>query len=396
MISELTGARSVRLEQQLNTSAQLQVTLDGRSEEAALIRELQQDLWLWRWDEAQGRDVPYFQGVIAQAEDQLTEQAYTLNLTCHDYLSLLTRRYTTRTLTYTNVDQDDIAAGLLSEAANTRTTDGVTSFMPGSYLPLLATRVAGDGSARSNRSGLLRTRTYVGSTELGTAFDQLAHVQGAVGAVGAFDYDAMPGTRQSVSSGRDDTGLLRIFYPSQGQARNDVLEYGATLSTVARTVNSADYANFIRSLGNNGQSDPLAAQLYAERWNNDANNVPVTPVGLWMDAPNGSADINVPATLNETAQGALNYEGVLEPSYALGLAPGAYYDGMFGMGDTMPVVIQAGRLNVSGALVRIVGIAFDVGDDGEENVSITVGRPLTTLADMLIDAQRELDALARR
>lgn len=390
MIAELTSARSRRLEQTLNSPAQLQVTLDGRSDEAALVRELQTDLWAWRWDEATGRDVPYFQGIITQAEDQLTEQAYTLNLTAHDYVSMLSRRYTTRTLNFAQADQDDIALALVNEAEAIRSTDGATSFSPGSYLPMNVATVAGDGSQRFPASGVARDRTYVGSTEIGTALDQLAHV------INGFDYDVIPGTRLSLQSGATRYGLLRIFYPSQGQPRSVVLEYGATVATVARTVTSTDYANFIRALGNNGDPNPAAGQLYSERWNSDANNVTVTPVGLWMDAPNGAADISVQTTLDQTAAGALNYAGVLLPTYALGLAPGVYTEGLFMMGDTLPVVIQAGRLNVSGTTVRIVGIAFDVLDDGGEDVSITVGRPTTSLADMLTDTQRELDALARR
>jgi hypothetical protein len=389
LITELTGARSRLLTQQLNTPAQLQITLDGRSDEAKLIRELQTDLWLWRWDDLSGRYVPYFQGPITQAEDQITEQQYTINLTAHDYLAMLTRRYTTRTLNYLQQRQDAIAGGLVLEARQTVTTNGATSFVPGAYLPLGVNYVNGDGSIRNQNTSPLRDRTYVGSTDIGVALDDLANVQDG------FDYDVVPGTRFSVA-GSVNTGIVRIFYPSQGVARSTVLEYGSTLSDVVRTVNSTDYANFIRALGNNGSTDPGAPQLYSERWNDDSNNTSVVPVGLWMDAPNGAADINQQATLDQVAHGALDNQGTLEPSYTLGLAPGVYHEGFANMGDTMPVVIQAGRLNVDGTRVRIVGMTFSVGDDGQEDVGITVGRPLTSLADLLTDAQRALDALARR
>ena len=186
-----------------------------------------------------------------------------------------------------------------------------------------------------------------------------------------------------------------MFYPSQGVARSDpVLEYGGAVATVTRTVNSQDYANFDRVLGNNGSSDPAAAQLYSEKWNVDSNNVTVTPVGLWMDAEN-AADVTIQGTLDAQANGTLNRNGILVPSYTLGLAPKVYRDGLINMGDTAPVIIKSGRLNVNTAL-RIVGLSFDIGDDGEEDVIVTVGRSLTDLADLLTENDADVNALARR
>jgi hypothetical protein len=235
----------------------------------------------------------------------------------------------------------------------------------------------------------MRDRTYAGNTQYGTALDQLAHV------IGGFDYDVVPGMRGPFLNGNWD--WLRIFYPSQGVVRTEPLEYGSTIAALTRSVNSADYANFVRVLGNNGSSDPNAAQVYAEEWNGDANNVTVAPVGLWMDAENG-ADVSVQSTLTEQAEGTLDLKGVLEPSYSLTLRPGTYRDGAFNMGDTMPIVIRSGRLNVTpdNATLRIVGLTFDISDDGTENVGLTVGRSLTELADLLTETARDVNALARR
>ena len=87
--------------------------------------------------------------------------------------------------------------------------------------------------------------------------------------------------------------------------------------------------------------------------------------------------------------------GVLEPSYSLALAPDTYTDRAFNMGDTVPVVIQSGRLDVT-TTQRIVGLSFEMGDDGAENVGLTVGRSLTSLADLLTATARDVNALARR
>jgi hypothetical protein len=65
------------------------------------------------------------------------------------------------------------------------------------------------------------------------------------------------------------------------------------------------------------------------------------------------------------------------------------------MGDTVPLVVEAGRLNVN-TTVRVLGITYTIGDDGQEDVALTLGRPLTTLADAFTQADRDADALTRR
>ena len=194
---------------------------------------------------------------------------------------------------------------------------------------------------------------------------------------------------------------LRIFYPTQGISRPDaVLAYGSNVSTVTRTVNSADYANFVRVLGSQ-PSDIAAPQFVSERWNlADAAGV---DVGLWMMTDNAS-DVTIQTTLDDQAAGDLALDGVLNPSYTLELAPGTFAlarpapaadPAHFTIGDVVPLVIQSGRLDV-GTTVRVLAITYDINDDGDENVTVTVGRPATTLAGILKATAADVDALARR
>jgi hypothetical protein len=388
MLTELPDARSRRLEQQINAPATFTFTLDGQSPAAAVIRELMTDVVAWRWDEATGKDVPYFRGIVAQSQDSLSEQVHTVTFTCHDYLAMLARRVVTKTVTYTNYEQDRLVQDLIGRASTVTDTTGLVPFSPGSYLPIVGHPFDPNGIERGP-SGQMRDRTYVGSTQYGTALDQLAHV------INGFDYDVVPGMRGPFFNASWD--WLRIFYPGQGVVRSEPLEYGSSIAAVTRSVNSADYANFVRVLGNNGDSDPAAAQVYAEQWNDDANDVTTAPVGLWMTAENG-ADVSVQSTLVEQAHGTLGLLGVLEPSYTLTLRPGTYRDGAFNMGDTVPIVIRSGRLNVTpdNATLRIVGLTFDIGDDGQEDVALTVGRPPTSLADLMTATAADVNALARR
>jgi hypothetical protein len=173
-----------------------------------------------------------------------------------------------------------------------------------------------------------------------------------------------------------------------------VLAYGSTVSALTRSASSQDYANYVRVLGNNGSSDPAAAQLFAEAWNTDANNVTVNPVGLWMSTDN-AADVSIQSTLNDQANGDLQLSGLLVPSYTLTMRPGAYFFGSPNMGDTVPLVVKKGRLNVN-TTVRVLGISYSIGDDGQEDVSLTVGRPAAKFLDTASQASRDIDALTRR
>lgn len=384
LIAELTDARSRQLTQELNKAAQLTFTMDGRAPAAALIQELAHEVIAWR------DAVPYFRGIVGQAEDELTEQSHVTVFTCHDYVAMLARRYLTAPLDYENVAQDDIVAGLVGVASGMHTSSG-TSLAPGSWLPLTVTPVNQDGTPRAAGTSPVRVRQYAGQSVIGDLVDQLAHV------INGFDYDARPAWADA--GGGTTTDHLRVFYPYQGIDRTGpgdvVLEYGGALAALTRSVTSADYGNYVRVIGNNASSDPLAPQLYAEDWNADANNVGQVPVGLWQNIDSG-ADVTDVTTLAQQAAGDLNLSGVLIPSYSATLREGTYREGIFNMGDSVPLVVKSGRLDVSGSLVRIIGLVFDITDDGAENVGLTLGRPLNTLVDMMRGTEADVNALLRR
>jgi len=382
-IGELVDARSRRLDQTWNAPAQLTFTVDGRSPTAAYIAEMQHDVIAGRWSEQTGQDIPMFRGVVGQSEDQITEENHVVTFTCHDYLAMMGRRYLVNPVgtTFTQRDQDLIVQSFLDAASLATASDG-TSFTPGSFLPLIVSRRNPDGTNRAGNSGTLRDRTYPGSTVIGQALDDLAKV------IGGFDYDISP---RSDIYGYDH---LRIFFPVQGVPRTDMaLVYGGTVATVTRSLTSSDYANYWRILGNSG-GDAGAPQLYAEAWNTDSNNVGVIPLGLWANIDN-AADVSIQSTLNEKAQGNLATSALLVPSYTLGLRPGAYRYGFPNMGDSVPLVVQSGRLNIN-TTVRVLGISYSIGDDGDEDVELTVGRPADNLLRYLTQAGRDADALTRR
>ena len=380
-IAELTSARSRRLETKYNAPAQLTFTLSGRSPEAAALAELRSDIVATRWDEASGTDVIVFRGIVAQTEDQISEQQHTVTVTCHSYLKMLERRILTGPagLTFTQWDQDDIVANLLYWAS-AMTTSGGQSFGAGSYLPMREQSVNPDGSPRSVPSGQLRDRNYLGNQKLDEALWNLAAV------LNGFDVDLVP-------YGLGDADAVRVFYPYQGVQRFDMaLVYGSTVSALTRTVNAGDFASYWRVLGKGDES----AQMFAEAWNADA--VDIDGPGLWQSGDNAS-DVSIQSTLDDKAHGDLATSSVLTPSYTVTMRPGAYSWGNPNMGDVVPLVVRSGRIDVTpetGGWVRVVGLAFAISDDGDEAVEVTVGRPTRTLTDLITAPVADVNALARR
>jgi hypothetical protein len=376
IIAELTDARGRQLVQAWNQPATLTFILDGRSQPALLVQELTQEVVAWRWDDQTGIDQPVFRGVIAQSEDQITADSHTVTYICHDYGAVLARRLIRFTYTATARDQDLIVGDLLAQAQP-------SAYAPASFLPLSLWTANPDGTLRG-LSGRVRDRTYYGSQNIGTALDDLAKI------IDGFDWDVKP-------SATDTTDSLRIFYPTpQGVPRPDVtLQYGSTIAGFTRTVNSADYANYIRVLGNNSSSSPTP-QLYAEAQTTDAAS---SPAGLWM-LGDDAADVTQVQTLLEKAQGDINLYSVLVPHYTLTLAPDAYTWGHPNMGDTIGLILQTGRLNVAtlppAGGVRVLGITFDIGDDGQEDVALIVSRPPVTLGHLFLKNDQNITALARR
>jgi hypothetical protein len=394
LIAVLTSARGRRLEQSLNGAATLSFTVDGRDPLAVAIRELQTDVMAWRWDDWAGRDVCVGRFVVDHSLDQISEQSHVVTFSCHDYLAMLERRLLTgaAALSLTATDQDTIAELLVRDyGVNARTVAGVT-FLPGSWLPLHVVMVGPSGAARAI-SGRARDRVYAPGSQISQLLDDLANV------ANGFEYDVLPAPEAPAGLPGPSAGplpanvdALRIFYPSRGVVRSDMaLVYGGNVANLTRTVASSDYSNRIWAIGNKASTDPLGPQRYADQYNATALG---PPGGLWADVLN-APDVSVQSTLNEQTAGMLALEGQIVPAYTLGLRPGSYRYGFPNVGDVVGLVVQSGRLDVREDL-RAVAISYDIGDDGDENIELTVGRAPTTLGAIFRDTRRTLDALNRK
>jgi hypothetical protein len=396
MIAEISTARSRRLEKALSRSATFSFSIDGRDPACKLVQELTTDVYGWRWDDRWGTDVCLFRGLVTQSQDTLSEQADTVNFTCHDYFAMLDRRHVVQGPWNFSNDQDDIVGALvhtaISSAADGWTAPNRTPFFPADYLPLWVWPSYPDGQHRPP-SGRVRDRSYLAGQLYGEAITNLSNV------IDGFDFDVMPGAQWN-----DPVDHLRLFYPYQGILRDDCpLIYGSSVSSLSRSINSANYANYVRIIG--GHVSEQASQdlppPFAERWYNDSGaSSPLgppagpVPIGLWMSVEN-AADTSRQETLNEKAEGFLARSGIITPNYSLSMRPNAYTWGYPNMGDECPLVIHAGRLDVE-TYARVTGINYAISDDGTEAIELTVGRPAITLTELFRRGQSTLSALVRR
>jgi hypothetical protein len=357
----------------------LTFTLDGADPAAGYVRELQTDVRAWRFDERTGGDVCMFRGPVMASEDQLTETSAVVTFTALDYLAVLQRRFNTVPFTYAQADQDTIASDLA--LFRLRLADG-TTFGPGDYLPMRGEQVLPDGTVGRALSGVLRDRTYLAAQNIGEALANLA------ACVNGFDFDLLPAPHEF----SDAWDAVRLFYPVQGQIRDDVpLVYGASLASLTRYVSSEDYGNFVRFIG---QDTGTGDQNAGDAWSSDSNDVTVAQVGLWMES-NNAPDVIDWRQLNEQAVGRLGKIMDLVPSYTARLSPDVYFYGAPNVGDVLPLIVRRGRLDVN-TTMRVFGMAWAIGDDGTEDVELTLGRALTSIGELLNRPQRDADALTRR
>jgi hypothetical protein len=376
LVGEITDARTRKLHFDLYGPATASFTLDGRSASAPTIQELSQDLFAYRWNTATGQQDMMFRGPIGTTRDTISETTHTLEVAASDYRAMYARTVVGAN-TWTGQDQAYIAWGL------TLPTQGGQAFpynlgvsWDGVYNP--------DNSYNSiYNTGVPRDRAYVGSEKLADMLNNLAACQGG------FDWGLLAADPRIW--GAQVSAKMRLWYPQRGITQPFVAEYGVTVASLTRQVQSTDFANWVRNDGQATGGTPLYTVSPGDVVTNPQNH----PEGLWQESISNASTL-VAATLQQQGDGELALKSVLQPTYSIVLATGAWA-GMATcwLGDTIELRVASGRLAVD-TQVRIVAVDIDVDDDGVELVTLTVGRPAVTLASLANDQNARLDALSRR
>ena len=391
VVADLEGARSRSLHFDLNAPSTCQFTVDGRVPGLKEMTELEQDIAAYRWTGHSWQCM--FRGPIGNTEDQLTGTSHTTNINAADYRAMLGRRLNgTINLTYTNIDQAQIVSNLVQVAMSP--PGGWPHGNPAGAPFDIGLRGHADGSGWAQllgpeglplaTTGQIRTRTYTGGETIGSLLDNLSNV------LGGFEYAVLPfdpiTTRWS--------GQPTVWYDHRGIVQtNWVAEYGSTIRSCTRSVQTSDFGNLIRYTGQadtQGNSPPAVYATVDDVWQTPAAH----PEGFWevnVSAP----DVSLTATLSEQAQGALDDASLIQPSYTLNVAAGTWTGPLdCWLGDTITLKIKSGRLDVN-TQIRILAVDVTISDEGTEAISLTVGRPAVTLKTLFTNAHRRLDQLER-
>jgi hypothetical protein len=324
-LSRATGRKVIL---RLSGAHEASFSLDGTSRDASRIRELVTDVWLW-WN---GR--PLYRGRVGSTGDDHDGDRHAMTVASADYRALLGRRllYEGDTLTYTQVDQAQLAWNLIS------TTQGRT----GGNLGI----VRGAGQT----TGVLRDRTWKPGESVLHYLELLADVQGG------FEYDLTPSATSTALS-------FDIFYPRRGTDRQVVLDFPGAITRWSRQVDPGQYANSVRMSG-----DEAIAPARA-----DATDIASRDEGRW-DWQVGDTTIKEAATLTARVQSELAKAQALTPSWRVTLRRG-FWGGPdhIWLGDPVTLAVKSGRLNTLTSL-RVQEVGIDLDDNDEATISLTLGQ----------------------
>lgn len=347
--TDLSTAKKRKATWRLRGEHEASCSLDARHPEAAKVQELATDLHVVRDKQL------LYRGRVGAPQDTLGEDSHTMTLPSVDYRAVLRRRllYDDSALTFTQVDQSDIAWALVSGTqgrvgGNLGITRGVGQF-----------------------TGVKRDRTYKSGEFVGERIDLLGEV------LNGFDYAVEPTSQSSLA--------FDVYYPSRGTDRGVIVDYGGAFLTGSRVPDPRNYANAGRYSG----ADTLVAQV------REAPDLATLPEGRW-DTQQGYTDITVQATLNERADAEHAASLELIPSWTVKLKAGWWQGpGHIWIGDTVRLIVMSGRLKTDTPL-RVFELAADVGESGEEEITLTLGASRPDFARRQRKETQRLRTLERR
>lgn len=359
---ELTRAKSRKATFNLAGPSSASFTLNGRDPLAGRVEELITDLHLLRANSPGQPAERLYRGRVGQTRDQLDAEKHTVDVSTADYRAVLDRRRTWAetgpALTWTQIDQGQIVADLI----------GDTQSRDGGNLGITVTGYP---------TGVLRDRTYETGDSIGEKIQELSEV------INGFEWDVIP---------RSASGLeLAIFAPIRGADRGVILQPGGLIASATRTVDPSKFANALRITG----QTPSGSEVPPAPQNRTSADIATAPEGRWDGA--FGEDLTSTTGLSERADWRIDDAQVVRPSYTVRFKPGRWKGpGHIWLGDSVRLVLMSPpRLRVDTTL-RVQTIDVSVSDDGDEDVSMTIGAPPTSFARRAAEVERRLATLERR
>lgn len=355
---ELERARDRKITWRLRESADASFSIDGRDPKMSQLHALTSDVHVYR----DGQRM--FAGRVTPGTDDIDTSTHSTSVTAVDYRAMLDRR-----LVYVDssgtADIADVAWQLIAD-----TQGGV--IIPGGDWGI--TR----GTFGSNGIGTTRTYHVAHGQTVAEAIDLLADTWGGF----EWQVDSWRRWQAWARRGTDLTGFA-VAYTSSG----------GNVASISRAADSGDFANAVRVVGaDDDGGDPPTPLLPAVRFVTGVENSPEGRIEVGL----GQSDLKTQAQIDAYADTELARRSTIVPSYTATLAAGVW-EGMdtCWLGDSVPVVIQSGRLNVN-TRDRITEVSADIGDDGSETVTLTFGFSRRDVITLLRRLPARLERLERR
>lgn len=333
--AELSRAKNRKLSVRLEDPSEFSFDINGREAEATRLQELETDVHV-RWvNPANPLDRQIlFRGRLGTTQDNLTEDEHQISCTVLDYRALLRRRilYSDRQLTWTGVDQGEIAWGLLQQ----------TQALNGGNLGIVK------GWEGTTPTGYTQDREFEAGDIIADKIREVGEVEDG------YEWDIVPVSASAL--------VLQIWSPQRGNDHGVVLEFGGAVSRLTREVRPAAYANALRQTG----ADELnAAELEAPD---------ISATGRW-DAVFGDGKLEPQECVDKRAAWQLAESQVIRPTYTVILREGEWHGPEhIWLGDPVRLIIRSGRL-ATDVRLRVYGIQFDISDEGPAQVTLTLDRP---------------------
>jgi hypothetical protein len=360
----LTEATSRHYVARLTDNNELSFNLDGRLSQTAAVIDppLGRDVHLL-FTGSEGTTSVLDRMRVGQTTHTFSEDAIQVAVTGLAYKAMLQRRilYSDATLTYTGVDQAEIAWALIAYTQGKLGGDlGISKAWAG-----------------TSPTGQLRDRTYEVGDSVGQRIQELSEV------IGGFDWDVTPTSASGLQ--------LDVWWPQRGVDRGVVLEHGGLMLTATREVNPSDYANAIRYTGAQGDGTtpgPTPDEI-------EAPDLASMPQGRW-DAALGDDGLTTQAALDDRAAWQLGQSQDVTPVWTVVLKRGAW-DGPdhIWLGDWVRVIAHAEGLDVD-TRYRVYEVDITLDGAGGETVQLTLGGPRPRYARRVTEFERRLRNLERR
>ncbi|MET0426290.1 MAG: hypothetical protein ABW046_20645 [Actinoplanes sp.] len=357
--SDLTGATAKKVTVYLDQAHEITWSMNGEHPEAQLVEELMSDV-VASYDPGTGTSTALVRARVGPTSDAADGTSITTQFKALSYRDLLNRR-----ILYTNKSYAAAYSGGLEAIG----WDLITVCMSpdGGNLGITRGTTGTDSAAGSATAKLDFEAGMVVAEQLQKAFDE----------VDGYDWDITAGlVFQTYLRPRRVPPLpTDVVLPTF--AGRFLLDYGGSVASFQRNVDPSTYANAVRVTGGTPQSPPggyvipnQTAQAAALTESGSYPNGQLRQ-GRW-DLQYSDVDIFDSTRALKRANELLADAQVIQPTYTMTLKPGMWHGpSEMWVGDVCPVRIQAGRLDVD-TTGLITSLSFDIGDDGDETVTVTV------------------------